>query len=206
MFPDRITAGRQLATALAGRVAAGALVLGLARGGLPVAREVASALGLPLDVLVVRKIGAPGQPEFAVGAVAEDGSLLMNEEVLAALGGDEWRAAAIEAAREECRRRVIDYRGGRPLPAIAGREVILIDDGIATGLTMACAVRSVRTHGASRIIVAAPTASHEAVSVLRGIADEVVVCEVPALFLAVGAQYEEFPQVSDAAVIAALAA
>jgi len=209
MFTDRIDAGRRLAGVLAGRLAAesparlpaDALVLGVPRGGVIVAAEVARALGLGLDVEVVRKIGAPGNPEYAITAVDADGELIAGESLAA---DAEYLHREAERARAEIRRRLAAYRGDRPAPVIAGRTVMLIDDGIATGLTLIAAVRSLRRRGAARIIVAAPVASPSAEQALHREADEMVILWVDPQMRAVGQYYTRFGQTTDAEVVAAL--
>lgn len=216
MFRDRQDAGRQLAglvsTQLHGSLRthfaldAQCVVLGLARGGVPVAAEVARELGTPLGVIVVRKVGAPGAPEFAIGAVAEDGTVRVDERLVDALGMTRPDlAAAVASARRECARRVLAYRGGAPLPDVVGRTVLLVDDGIATGATMHVAIEAVRLAGARRVIVAVPTGSRGGIDSLRAKADAVIVCEQPASFGSVGQQYEEFGQVNGEEVQALLA-
>jgi putative phosphoribosyl transferase len=205
-FPDRMTAGQALAAQLgayAGRD--DVVVLGLPRGGVPVAAEVARALAAPLDVLLVRKRGAPGQPELASGAIAEGGVALVNEDVLRALG---LGPATIDevAARErpELERRLAAYRGGRDAVTLDGRVAIVVDDGLATGASMEAAVRAVAARRAARVVVAVPVASMEACERLRAVAHEVVAVAVPSPFYAVGAWYADFTQTSDAEVVAAL--
>ncbi|MCB0914590.1 MAG: phosphoribosyltransferase [Actinobacteria bacterium] len=208
MFEDREDAGRQLGEVLGGRRAEHPVLLALPRGGVPVAIEVAKAMQLPpgdLDVLVVRKIGAPWNPEFGVGAVGEDDVAVIDTQLVSELGID---AATLERirAREsaEVRRRVVRYRAGRSAASVAGREVIVVDDGIATGSTLRAAIALLRERHARRIIVAAPVASSSAVRALRAEADEVVVLEIPPDFRAVGMHYGRFGQVPDADVVAAL--
>ena len=205
-FRDRDEAGRALGAQLAALLrprpsAADALVLGLPRGGVPVAQQVAQALGLPLDVLIVRKLGVPGQPEFAMGAIASGGLRVLNDDVVRML---DISAASIEAvARDEAAelaRRAQLYRGHRPPPALAGRSVILVDDGLATGATMRAAVRAVRTQAPARIVVAVPVASADTADDLRREADLVVATATPEPFVAVGCWYRDFDQVTDAQV------
>ena len=196
---DRRAAGRQLADLVSGyRSRANTLVLGLPRGGVPVAYEVARALSLPLDVLVVRKLGVPGQEELAFGAVASGGVRVLNAGVIAAVGLD---ADAIEriTAREqrEVARRDADYRAGRPLATITGRTVILVDDGLATGATMAAAIAAVRSQHPDRIVVAVPVASVEASRAVGAQADALVTIMTPEPFDGVGRWYVDFSQTSD---------
>jgi predicted phosphoribosyltransferase len=202
VFDDREQAGRALAAELAAwRSRPGALVLGLPRGGVPVAFEVADALGLPLDVLVVRKLGLPSQPELAMGAIASGGALVVNEDVLRYLpsGGDAFEAVRAREQRE-LERREREYRGDRPPLGLRGRSVILVDDGLATGATMEAAVRSLQSLGAQRVVVAVPVASTEARDRITAVADEVVCLEAPEFFSAVGQWYREFGQTTDAEV------
>ncbi|MCO5169718.1 MAG: phosphoribosyltransferase [Planctomycetes bacterium] len=205
LYRDRPEAGRRLGAGLAARVR-DPVVLALPRGGVPVAYEVAEALHAPLDVVVVRKLGAPGQGELAMGAIASGGARVLNEDVLRALGLREEDVAAVEAQeREELRRRERDCRGDRPFPPLAGRTAVLVDDGLATGATMRAAVAAVRQRGPAAVVVAVPVASREAIELLRGEADEVVSLAAPPSFFAVGQWYEEFGQTSDAEVRALLA-
>jgi putative phosphoribosyl transferase len=206
-FADRAEAGRALAARLA--VHAGrddVVVLGLPRGGVPVAAEVARALRAPLDVLLVRKLGLPIQPELAMGAIAEGGVVLFNEDVLAS--GAPSPAAIDRVLVTEAReldRRVTLYRGGRPPLPVEARTAIVVDDGLATGATMEAAVQAVRARGAARVVVAVPVATEDACDRLRRVADEVVAARTPSPFYAVGAWYEDFEQTDDAEVIALLA-
>ncbi len=206
-FTDRRDAGRRLAAALGSHFAAPPLVLGLPRGGVPVADEVARALRAPLDVLVVRKVGAPHQPELALGALGPDGVVVWNDEVMRVVAPS---AAAVDAtlAREqvEWTRREATFRGGQPPLEVAGRVVAVVDDGMATGATARAAVAWLRARGASRIVVAAPVASPDVVAALRREADDVVVLEQPGDLPAVGAAYEEFDAVEDDEVVAILVA
>ncbi|HYW91415.1 MAG TPA: phosphoribosyltransferase [Gammaproteobacteria bacterium] len=206
-FPDRTAAGRRLAEALRGyRLGSEAVVLGLPRGGVPVAEVVAQALGAALDIIIVRKLGLPGQEELAMGAIASGGGRALNEDLAEMLHLDEADIARVEAReRRELERREKLYRGDRPAPAIKGRDVVLVDDGLATGATMRAAVAAVRSLGPARVIVAVPVAPAEAVARLREEADEVVCLATPEPFLAVGRWYRDFGQTSDAEVGAALA-
>lgn len=198
-FRDRRHAGRELGALLAGRgVGERPIVLGLPRGGLPVAAEVAKALRAPLDMFAVRKLGAPGYPELAIGAVASGGVRVLNEDVLASLPGID--AAEIDAITErelaELRRREASYRGDRKPADLTGRAAILVDDGIATGATMRAAVRAARV-SAARVIVASPVASWQSIAQLEEDADDVLVVYVPRRLGAVGAFYDDFTQVGD---------
>jgi putative phosphoribosyl transferase len=206
IFDDRLEAGRRLAAELARFAPENPLVLALPRGGVPVAYEVAHALGVPLDVLIVRKLGAPVQPELGVGAVAEGGAQFVDLVTCEALGITPEEVEAIAAReREEIARRVRHYRGVRKLPRLTGRTVILIDDGVATGGTARAAIRALRMLGPRRIIFAVPVAAVEASEMLAGEADEFVALAVPEHMMAIGAWYRDFRQVDDADVRAWLA-
>ena len=201
-FRDRVDAGRRLAALLAGYAGrSDVLVLALPRGGVPVGYEVARALGAPLDLMLVRKLGLPGHEELAMGAIATGGIRVVDEELVRQLRiprGLIDRVAAVEQVELERRERL--YRGDRPAPPIEGRIVILVDDGIATGSTMRAAVRSLRALEPARIVVAAPTAAASTCAELRREADEVVCVSTPEPFQAVGMHYEDFPQLEDDAV------
>jgi predicted phosphoribosyltransferase len=206
-FRDRTDAGHQLSSSL-GHYARKpeTIVLGLPRGGVPVAYEIARDLGLPLDVLVVRKVGAPGQPELAMGAVASGGARVLNDDVLAHFAdADAVFAAVAEREMLELERREALFRATRGPLEVADRTCIVIDDGLATGATMEAAVRALRALGATRIVVAVPVASREAVSRLRRRADEVVCLLQPPWFRAVGQWYDDFEQTSDDEVARLLA-
>jgi putative phosphoribosyl transferase len=198
-FHDRSHAGRLLAERLepyAGRE--DVVVLALPRGGVPVGYEIAKALGAPLDVFVVRKLGLPGQEELAMGALASGGTRVVNEELVARLHLSQElidRVAEVEAAELERRERL--YRGARPAVNVAGRVVVLVDDGLATGSTMRAAAVVLRTSGPSRLVVAVPTASEGACEALRLIVDEVVCLMTPEPFYAVGMSYDDFSEVQD---------
>jgi putative phosphoribosyl transferase len=205
-FRDRAEAGRELARRLERYRGGDAVVLGLARGGVPVAAEVARSLGLPLDVFVVRKLGVPQQPELAVGAVASGGLAVVNDEVARAARLDDAtlrRLIATEA--EEVRRRERAYRDGRPPPEVNGRTVILVDDGLATGASMLAAARTLGHEGARKVVVAVPVAPPETCEALATVADEVVCARTPERFVSVGSWYEDFRQTSDDEVRRALA-
>jgi putative phosphoribosyl transferase len=207
VFEDRADAGRALAKALgAKRGAADTVVLALPRGGVPVAFEVAKELELPLDVLVVRKLGLPWQPELAMGAIASGGALVLNEDVLRlARPGDESVNEVRRQEQAELERREKQYRGSRPPLEMHGRTGILVDDGLATGATMEAAVRALQALGAKHVVVAVPVASPEARDRIAAVADEVVCLETPMLFSAVGQWYRHFGQTSDDEVSTLLA-
>ena len=197
-FRDRIEAGRRLARELERYRSPTTVVLGIPRGGVPVAAEVARALGAQLDVVVARKAGAPGQPELAIGAVAPDGTRYVNDDLVAGLGlTDPQIDTAFERAQREAREREERFRGGRTAPVLRGRTAVVVDDGIATGATLRAALRSVRRSKPARLVAAAPVAPSGSRDAFRGEADEVVVLEESPMFMAVGQFYEEFPQVSD---------
>jgi predicted phosphoribosyltransferase len=198
-FRNRTDAGRQLAEKLAAYAnRPGVLVLALPRGGVPVGFEVARELGAPRDVFLVRKLGVPGYEELAMGAVATGGVRVLNDEIVRGLGISEHEIDAA-AARElqELARRERLYRGDRPPPDIAGRTVILVDDGLATGATMRAAIAAVRQRQPARIVVAVPTASPDTCEALKAEADDVVCAMTPEPFLAVGHWYEDFTQTTD---------
>ena len=209
MFRDREEAGRRLAAALAGRQLEPAVVVALPRGGVPVALPVARALHAPLDVLLVRKVGALGQPELAVGAVAEGSPpvVVIDRETIDWTGDSEpevRRRAASEMTEIERRRRV--YLGDRVRPDVAGRTAVLVDDGLATGTTARAAIAALRKRGARRVVLAVPVAPPDTVASLRASVDELVCLEQPTAFYGVGAHYDDFHQVADSEVVAALAA
>lgn len=197
-FRDRAEAGRRLAKALERYRSPTTVVLGIPRGGVAVAAEVARALGAQLDVVVARKAGAPGQPELAIGAVAPDGTRYVNDDLVAGLGlADAEVDASFERAQREAREREERFRAGRPSPTLRGRTVIVVDDGIATGATLRSALRSARRAKPARLVAAVPVAPSGSRSAFRNEADEVVVADESPMFMAVGQVYEEFRQVSD---------
>ena len=199
VFRDRAEAGRQLALHLDDySTRPDVLVLGLARGGVPVAFQVARALEAPLDVFLVRKLGVPGHEELAFGAIASGGTRVLNEEVTRHLGIDEETIASVAAEQQrELERRERLYRdGGTPAP-VAGRTVILVDDGAATGASMRAAARALRDQGASEVVVALPVAPPEVCKAFEHEVDRTVCAHTPELFYAVGAWYDDFSQVTD---------
>jgi putative phosphoribosyl transferase len=205
-FRDRAEAGLALAGALshyAGRD--DVVVLALPRGGVPVAYEVAKALGAPLDVFLVRKLGVPGHEELAMGAIASGGVLVLDEGVLRWLGiSEEQIQETLARELDELRRREAAYRDGRPLPDLKGKTVILVDDGLATGASMQAAARAVRRYDPARIVIAVPVASRATCDQFRDDVDEVVCAVTPEPFYAVGNWYADFSQTSDEEVRALL--
>lgn len=206
-FADRRDAGRRLGAAVAAGDHADPVVLALPRGGVPVGFEVAQALAAPLDVLVVRKIGAPFQPELGVGALAESGAPILNAATMQRLGlGPDDVAATIAAERVELARRLQRYRGGRaPLP-VKGRTAIVVDDGLATGGTARAAVAAIRARKPAAVVLAVPVAAPETLDLLAPEVDELVCLAAPERFSAVGQWYEIFDQTPDEEVEALLAA
>jgi putative phosphoribosyl transferase len=205
-FQDRGDAGRRLAAELASLADARPVIVALPRGGVPVAVEVASALGAPLDILTVRKLSAPGNPELGVGAVAEDGTAVLDPRSAGMLGMTQATLdATLTQESRELRRRVERYRDGRPPIPINGRTVIVVDDGLATGLTDLAAVRALRKRGARHIIVAVPVGSTESVSMLAEEADRVLCLMIRQPLFGVGTWYSDFAQVSDEQVLGLLA-
>jgi putative phosphoribosyl transferase len=200
-FADRSHAGSLLAKALQKAGIGPDVVLGLPRGGVPIAFEVSASLGIPLDVIVVRKLGAPFQPELAMGALGEGGVRVENREVLQAAGLDEPTLdQVVDRARGELKRQAALYRGNRPWLDLHARRVVIVDDGIATGSTARAAARVARAQGASHVVVAAPVASAPGLAGLADVTDEVVCVTVPEPFYAVGEWYSDFSQTSDADV------
>lgn len=205
MFKDRREAGRELARHLAAYAPLEPLIVGLPRGGVPIAAEVAEHLGAGLDIIVVRKIGCPWQPELGIGAIAEGGVRILNDALVNELGiqPDELERATVRE-QAELARRIRRYRAdGSPAP-VDGRVVILVDDGLATGYTARAAIEAMRRGGARRVILAVPVAPAASVAEMRAVADEVVVADIPPVFFAIGDFYEDFSQTSDAQVVALL--
>jgi putative phosphoribosyl transferase len=204
-FRDRRDAGQRLAALLEGYVRSDAVVLALPRGGVPVAIEVAERLGAEMDLLLVRKLGVPGHEELAMGAIATGGAAVFNDALFDQLPIDR---TAVEQVREreqrELERRERIYRGDRPMPALADREVVLVDDGLATGATMRAAVAALRQYRPRRIVVAVPVAPPETVAELEREADEVACLLTPTPFYGVGYWYEDFSQTTDDEVRALL--
>ncbi|MFB6132330.1 MAG: phosphoribosyltransferase [Halanaeroarchaeum sp.] len=202
MFQDRESAGHELADRMQDRDVDVDLVLGVPRGGLPAARIVADAYDVPLDVIAAKKLGAPQNPELAIGAAASDGTVWLNEGLISRLGvPDDYveneRATAMSTAAEKER----TYREERDAPDIEGHRVAIVDDGVATGATMKASIRAVQNQGAAAVVVGVPVGPPDTVDELREEADEVIVVEQPASFGAIGAHYRDFSQVSDEAAM-----
>jgi putative phosphoribosyl transferase len=199
LYKNRAEAGRKLAQALsdyAGR--ADVVVLGLPRGGVPVAYEVAKALEAPLDIFIVRKLGVPGQEELAMGAIASGGVRVLNDEVVGGLSISEEEIQSVaEKERAELERRERLYRGERARRDLKNRIAILVDDGLATGASMRAAVNGLRQHNPDKIVVAVPTAPPETCREFEDLADQVICLQTPSPFMGVGAWYADFPQTTD---------
>jgi len=207
LYADREEAGRHLAFALRDLELDAPLILGLPRGGVPVAREVADGLDAPLDVLVVRKIGAPGHAEYGIGAIGEEGVEVLDEDAMRALRLERADLEdTIARERTELQRRVQRYRGDRAPTPLRDRTVVIVDDGLATGNTARAAVAVVRQRGAGRVVIAVPVGAPPSIDELRRLADDVVCPHAPTSFRAVGSWYGDFHQVTDDEVQAHLAA
>jgi predicted phosphoribosyltransferase len=208
IYADRAEAGRVLAGLLSNfRATPGAMVLALPRGGVPVGFEISQRLHLPLDVLIVRKLGVPGREELAMGAIASGNLVVLNQPVIRALHlSAEEIQRVVKRERIEIARREEQFRGNRPAPDVRGRVVILVDDGLATGATMRAAAQTIRARSPERLIVAVPVGSREACSELQADVDQVVCAATPAHFSAVGAHYRSFSQTTDEEVRELLAA
>jgi len=206
-FRNRSDAGQRLAGRLEHLRGKDAVILGLPRGGVPVAAEVARALGAPLDIILVRKLGVPAQPELGMGAIGESDARVINPDVVRYAQVSEAQMAEVERReRAELQRRAQRFRGGAPHEPLAGRIAVIVDDGIATGSTARAACQVARAMGAARVLLAVPVAPPGADVGMRGDADEVICLEMPARFLAIGEWYEDFAQTSDEEVIALLRA
>ena len=205
MFRNRVDAGRRLAAALSRLRGQDVVVLGLPRGGVPVAAGVARELGAPLDVLLVRKLGAPGHPEYAIGAIGEGGVRVLDDAVVRMVRVDPATLAAIEQReRVELERRTDRYRAVRAPESLRGRIAVVVDDGVATGATARAACAVARRQGAARVVLATPVAAAASLPALRAVADEVVCLVAPERFFAVGEWYADFDEVTDEAVVEAL--
>ena len=200
-FRDRVEAGRELARALAEYRGKDIIVLGMPRGGVVVAKEVAQSLGAQLDVVVTRKIGAPDEPELAVGAVTQEGEVIIDREVAESVGATaEYLEEEASRKKLEVQERMRSLRGDRPYPALQGRTVIVVDDGIATGNSVRAAVLSIRKRGPKAVVVAVPVAPPGSVEKLSRDGTRVVCLRQPSFFFAIGGYYREFGQVEDAEV------
>jgi putative phosphoribosyl transferase len=201
ILKDRVEAGKRLASAVKS-VGKDAVILGVPRGGVVVGFEVAQALCVPLDIIVTKKIGAPENPELAIGAVAEDGTYILDEDILRQIYvPKEYIAEEVERQKQEIQRRLIRYRGDVPYPTLKNREVVVIDDGVATGSTLKAALRLLRSKGTKTVVVAVPVGPPETIRELKKLADRVVVLFTPEPFYAIGQFYVDFSQISDEEVI-----
>jgi predicted phosphoribosyltransferase len=197
LFQDRNQAGIKLAERLKQyKAAKNLIVLALPRGGVPVAFEVAKLLGAPLDVFITRKLRFPDNPELALGALAENGEVFLNEDLMDYCS-EEYLEKETAYQKKEIKRRQILYRGGMELPSLSGKTVILIDDGVATGATMIATLRALKASQVKELIVAVPVAPHDIIEKLSGLADKLVILYTPSPFIAVGVHYFDFRQVTD---------
>lgn len=206
MFEDREQAGKLLAEALGFlKGNKNVIVLAIPRGGVVVAKEVADYIGAPLDLIITRKLGAPGNPELAVGAVTQDGESIVDPEMVKALRvSDSYLKDEAAKQSDEIRRRLASYRGNRAYPRLEGKDVVIVDDGIATGSTVKAAIQSARRRKAALVILAVPVGPQDAITELSKIADRVVCLSTPEPFFAIGEFYQEFEQVDDETVTAIL--
>jgi predicted phosphoribosyltransferase len=197
LFSNRVEAGLKLAAALKNDYK-NAVVLAIPRGGVVVGYEVAHSLHVPLDVIITRKIGAPGNPELAIGAVAEDGTYILDNSLVEMLGvPQEYIEGEVERQKTEIKRRLQKYRGSSPAPRLAGREVIVVDDGVATGSTLKAALLSLTKVGAKSVTVAVPVGPSDTVKELKRHADRVICLHTPEPFYAIGEFYADFDQTTD---------
>lgn len=199
-FKDREDAGRQLAQRLSSYKDPDVVIYALPRGGVVTAIEIARTLHAPLDLIIPRKIGHPSNPEYAIGAVAEDGHLTANSAEIATIDG-QWLRTEIERQRTEARRRRETYLAGAPSIDIAGKTAIIVDDGIATGLTMKCAIVELKHRNPKKILVAVPVAPSDSIVEIGALVDEVICLSTPEYMGAIGAFYDSFPQIEDAEVV-----
>ncbi len=201
IFENRVEAGKKLASALQ-KAEKKAIVLAIPRGGVVVGYEIAHALNIPLDVIITRKIGAPGNPELAIGAVAEDGTYLLDKSTVEMLRvPQDYIEGEVENQKMEIKRRLKRYRGNAPTPQLSNREIIVVDDGVATGSTLKAALRYLRKIGAKNLIVAIPVGPPDTVKELRQMADQVICLLTPEPFYAIGEFYRDFAQTEDEEVI-----
>lgn len=206
-FIDRTDAGQKLAKELkAYDGTENTVIVGLPRGGVPVACEVARRLHLPLDITCPHKIGAPSNPEYAIGAVTESGETIYNKDVLSSMGiPNDYLKSEVEKQKQRARHQLDIYRQGRPRRDFSGKTVILVDDGLATGATMAAAIQSMRAAAAAKVVVAVPVGPQDTLKEMKTLADELVCLYTPSRFYAVGQFYQEFSQTSDEEVIELMA-
>ena len=198
MFDDRTDAGTRLGSLVAREGVDADVVLAIPRGGLPIGRPVADALGVPLDVVVAKKLGAPGNPELAIGAVGADGGVWLNDDLIERIGvGKQYLEAEQKRKGEAAREKERNYRGEETMPAVEGKRVLVVDDGVATGATTIACLRQVKEAGASYVALAVPVGSPSSIELLRGEADDVFCLETPFQFGAVGQFYRVFEQVPD---------
>ncbi len=198
LFRDRIDAGKQLATALKNLITENALVLAIPRGGVVTGYQIAQEFDIQLDIVIPRKIGAPDNPELAIGAVAEDGAVILNDQLVKELQvSEDYIKEEAKRQKQEIKRRLQLYRGNAPYPIIENREVILVDDGIATGYTMKAALASIRKKGAKAVVVAIPVGPPSTINDLKKQADDVVCLHTPEFFFAIGEFYDDFTQTTD---------
>lgn len=198
MYDDRADAGRRLADELETRNYPDPVVIAIPRGGVPLGVEVVERLNAPLDLVVPRKIGAPGNSEYAIGAVTEDGSVVTNESAMRGTGATEdYVERAAEEQRAEVQRRLDEYRGDRDPVDVEGKTAILVDDGVATGTTLKAAIKSIRKRDPAKLVVAVPVGPPSSVQELRSLADDVICLDTPRGFGAVGQYYRSFPQTTD---------
>lgn len=203
LYKDRKDAGIQLASKLMHyKGKEGVLALALPRGGVVTGYEIAKLLHCPLDVIIIRKIGFPGQPELAIGAVSETGAVVLNQKILSIYGiPEDYIKSEISRQREEIARRITLYRGGKGIPPLEGKIVILVDDGVATGTTMKAAISTLKKEEIARLVAALPVASKDAESEIKKMVDEWICLQTPYDFMAVGNYYKDFVQVSDEEVV-----
>jgi len=200
-FKDRQEAGKELARSLVGFRGKDVVILGMPRGGVVVAKEVADALGAPLDIVVTRKIGAPGEPEFALGAITQEGDVIVDSRAAESVGATtEYLQEEARRKKSEVKERMRSLRGDTPYPSLEGETVIIVDDGMATGNSMRAAVQSVRRRFPKEVVVAVPVAPHEAVAEFSKGGTRVVCLEQPRFFFAIGQFYRNFEQVEDSEV------
>lgn len=204
-FEDRTDAGEQLARALREREVDADIVLAIPRGGLPIGRTVADALGAPLDIVVAKKIGAPNNPEYAIGAVASDGSVWRNEDATDGVDDGEYFRARRAAEAESARQKATRYRGDSSEPTLTNKRVVVVDDGVATGSTLRACLAKIQSEGPETIILAVPVGPADTIRELESVVDELVCLRTPSPFRAVGQAYQRFDQVSDEEAIAYLA-